>query len=302
MATDKLNVSQFAEMAGMDESFIRSHPYILGLVRQAIKEDWLASPQGKANFQREFEKSPWFRQNASWARGYLLAEAQGGEDFKQKRETVGELIAQRAMNMGAALSEDALAALTTAYFMNGWGEQGRESMLDKALTGQLEDFDISYLDFKRGGPDAIVTQLKANARANGLSYTEDYFRNAATQVLGGTRSLNDMLAAQRQLAATSNPWAKDRVLAGENLRDIASPYIATYAKMFGLNAGAVELDDPNLKVAFNATDAKGNPVPMGLWDYEKALRKTDGWAYTKDAHDKVSSLTGDILRMFGFGG
>lgn len=299
---DTLNITAFAKQSGLDETFIRSHPAILKLVRKAIKQDWLSSAQGKANFQKAFEQTPWFKNNASWARGYILAQAQGGEDFNAKRETAREFIAQRAQALGAVLDDRALDAFTTAYFMNGWGEQGREGFLDRALAGELEDFDTSYLDFTKGGPQSIITTLKKSARANGLTYSEDYYQSAARSVIAGLGTIQDYDAEIRQQAASARPQYADRIMAGENVRDIVSPYINTYAKMFDLDPDAVDLDDPNMKIAFNAVDDKGNPAAMGLWDYEKALRKTDGWQYTRDAHDRVANLTGEIVRMFGFGG
>lgn len=302
MTTDKLTVSGFAAMSGLNEDFITSHPAILKLVRKAIKEDWLSSEQGKANFQREFEQTPWYQKNAKWARGYLMAQAQGGADFEANRETTAELIKKRAMELGAVLPDSAVDTFVTGYYMGGWGEKGREGMLDKALVGELEGFDASHVDFNKGGPQAIIMKLKATAAANGVDYSDSYFESAAKAVLLNAGSIGDYESEIRQQAATLHPQYANRIMAGEDARDIYSPYISIYAKMFDKDPASVRLDDPNLKMAFNATDSKGTPAPLGLWDYEKALRKSDGWQYTKQANDEVSKLTRDIVRMFGFGG
>ena len=299
---DKLSIKKAAKLAGYSVEFFKSNPELMGLLRQAIKNDWFDTPRGQAMFQRRFESSGWFKDNAKSARGYLMAQAQGGADFDQRVETVRGQIQARAVALGAELDDTALDVLAEAYFMQGWGEPGREGMLDKALTGQLDGFDTNFLNFKAGGPDAIMTTLRDNARANGLDYGDSYFQNAATKIIGGEATLQDYLASQRQLAATTDPLNAERIMAGENRRDIYSPYIGLYAKMFDRDPNGVELDDPNLKIAFNTVDEKGNPTAMGLWDYEKALRQTDGWQYTRDAHDRVANITGEIVRMFGYGG
>lgn len=298
---DRLSVEEAAKLAGYSVEFFKANTELMALLREAINNDWFDTPRGQKMFQVRFEKSDWFKNNAKPARGYLIAQAQGGEDFNHKVETTREQIRARAIALGAELDDATLDVLTESYFMQGWGEQGREGMLDKALTGQLEDFNVNHLNFKAGGPDAIILQLKANARANGLDYGDSYYQTAATKILGGESTLQDYVSSQRQLAATSDPLNAARILAGENRRDIYSPYINTYAKMFDLDPNGVDLTDPNLKIAFNSVDDKGNPTAMGLWDYEKALRKTDGWQYTRDAHDRVANLTGEIVRMFGFG-
>jgi hypothetical protein len=299
---DTLNVKAFAKQSGLDEAFIRSHPAILKLVRKAIKQDWLSSAQGKANFQKAFEQTPWFKKNASWARGYILAQAQGGADFEANRETAREFIRGRAQQLGATLSDEALEAFTTAYFMNGWGEEGRQGFLDRALAGELEDFDTSFIDFTKGGPQSVMSALRKTARANGVPVSDSYLQGAARSVIAGLSTVQDYDAEIRRTAASARPQYADRILAGEDFRDIVSPYLNTYAKMFDLDPDAVDLDDPNVKLLFNRVDEKGNPTTMGLWDYEKELRKTDGWQYTRDAHDRVANLTGEIVRMFGFGG
>jgi hypothetical protein len=299
---DTLSIKQAAKLAGYSVEFFKSNTELMQLLRLAIKNDWFDTPRGQAMFQKRFEASDWFKQNAVSARGYLMAQAQGGADFEQRVETAREQIKARAVALGAEVDDAALGVLTEAYFMQGWGEPGREGMLDKALSGQLEGFDTNFLNFKAGGPDAIMTSLRENARANGLDYGDSYYQQAVTKIIGGESTMQDYLASQRQLAASADPLNAKRIMAGENRRDIYSPYISTYAKMFDMDPNGVELDDPNLKMVFNTTDDKGNPTAMGLWDYEKALRKTDGWQYTRDAHDRVANLTGEIVRMFGFGG
>lgn len=302
MATDQLNVSQYAQMAGLDEGFVRSHPAILKLVRKAIKEGWNNSEQGKANFQREFEQTPWFKQNASWARGYLLAQAQGGADFDAKRETARETVKARAVQMGAVLDDAALDRFTTAYFMGGWGEQGREGMLDRALAGELEGFDTTSLNFSKGGPQAIMTQLKSIARANGVDFSESYFQGAAKMVLAGMQTANDYAAEIRTYAASRMPIFKDRIMAGENARDIASPYIKRMAEVLELDENSIGLNDPWITKALGGVGQDGKPTAMSFWDFEKSLRKDDRWQYTKQAHNEVSNLTREVVRMFGFGG
>lgn len=302
MAVDTLNVAQYAQMAGLDEDFVRSHPAILKLVRKAIKNKWNTSTQGKANFQREFEQTPWFKKNASWTRGYLLAQAQGGEDFNAKRDTAREVIRARAVQMGAVLDDTALDRFTTAYFMNGWGEQGREGMLDRALAGELEDFDSSTINFQKGGPQVIIGSLRGLARANGVEFSDSYYEGAARSVLAGLSTADDYAAEIRGHAASRLPIFRDRIMAGENARDIASPYINRMAEILELDPDSIGLNDSWITKALGGVGQDGKPSAMSFWDFEKELRKDERWQYTKQAHNEVSNLTREVVRMFGFGG
>jgi hypothetical protein len=305
MQIDGINIDALTAAFGDQSSlgqWIATHGGIKKLIAKAIKEDWLSKPQGQANFIREFQKTEWFQKYASSARGYLIAEAQGGPDFAAKRETAKEIIKARAVAMGAELDDAALEQFTTAYYMNGWGEKGREGLLDKALAGELPDFQTNHLNFQKGGPQAIIMNLKSLAEANGLSFTDDFYQSAAKSVLIGASTLEDKAAELRRMSASAMPWWKDQIEAGANARDLASAHISVYARMRGIDPKSVKLNDPNLKIAFNGKDAKGNNAPMGLWDYEKALRQTDWYEYTQDAHQRIGSIVGELGAMMGFGG
>jgi hypothetical protein len=49
-------------------------------------------------------------------------------------------------------------------------------------------------------------------------------------------------------------------------------------------------------------DDKGNPKPMGLWDFERKLKNDPRWMNTKNAVNDVSAVATDVLRIFGLRG
>lgn len=298
LAEDSLNMQQLAEKSGYAASFLMAYPEVAELVRNSD----LDSEQGQANFLRDFYESNFYKTNGKYLSTFILNKSKGGKEWDDFRAGAREAVQAEAVRIGAVLDNDSLEFFTDQYLANGWNEDGRQSMLTKALTGNLEGFDSSFIKFGKGGPQQIMTALRESARANGVQFSEDYYKSAASAVLAGLGTIQDYDAEIRQTAAGYLPQYGDRVMAGENLRDIMSPYIQTYAKMFDLDPNSVELSDPNLRSAFNGLDSKGNPVPVGLWDFEKQLRQSDGWQYTREAHDKVSSIVGKIGAMMGFGG
>lgn len=298
MATDTLNVKDFARKSGLDEDFILSHPAILKLVRQAIKGDWLASPQGKANFQKAFEQTPWYQNNASYARQFLLAQAKGGADFDSQVETAQQIVAARATALGAVLDSNALTKMAKAYLQNGWGQGGREAMLDQALTGSLPDFNHDFIDYEKGGPDKIIATLRDLARANGIKFTDQYFSNAANAVLGGQSTLDDYAAEIRGHAASRFPIFSDRLKAGQNVVDVASPYITRMADKLDLDPNNIDVNDPWILKALGGVDKDGNPSAMSLWDFEKSLKRHEDWQYSKDASNEIGGIANKVISMF----
>ena len=298
MATDKLNVSQFAATSGLDEDFIRSHPAILSLVRKAISQDWLASPQGKANFQKAFEQTPWFKKNAYGAREYLMGAAQNSADFQQKQGTIREIISQRAQALGATLDEKSLDFFTKAYQMNDWGSEGRQTLLDKALAGDLPDFTTDHIDYSKGGPQAIIATLRKAAFKNGIKFSDDYYTGAAKMILSGTMAIDDYVAEIREHSASRFPIFAERIRAGEDAWDIASPYITRMADKLDLDPNSIDLNDPWITKALGGVDENGKPKAASLWDFEKSLKQHEDWQYSKDASQEIGNVTSKIVSMF----
>ena len=49
-------------------------------------------------------------------------------------------------------------------------------------------------------------------------------------------------------------------------------------------------------------ESSGQPKAMGLWEFQKMLRKDDRFRYTKQANQMADGLASSILSMFGFVG
>lgn len=299
---DKLNIADVGALSGYSEDFLESDESLVKWAERSVSGEWdLTTAKGLALAKAAFKQTQWYVSNGEQAQLYLTAKAEGGQKFTDLMASSSEMIRNTAERMGAVLTPDQVNGFVTAYNMNGWGAVGKEDYLEKALSGQLPAFNTNFMDFTKGGPDALITKMRGAARLNGVDYNESFFQGKATRILSGDASLEDVYAEMRQMAAGADPVNAARILGGESRRDIYSPYILTYAKMFDRDPNGVNLDDKNVKLAFNSLNEKGQPGAMGLWDYEKALRKTDEWAYTRDAQDRVGSLTGKIVSMFGFG-
>jgi hypothetical protein len=79
--------------------------------------------------------------------------------------------------------------------------------------------------------------------------------------------------------------------AGMNIRQIASPYLQSYAQILEVNPDTVNLNDPALARALQgAPNKQGQIESQSLWSFEKSLKKDPRWLKTKNAHTSMTDL------------
>lgn len=306
--TDTLdNEEQLAAIAGIPDEWLNSNSEIRALVEKAIAEGWLESTMGQQFFIEQFLATQTYKDAGQYLAGYLVEQDKGGEGFRTQQENARNTVRAAAVKMGAELTEQQISELATNAMMYGWTEPDRAYLLDQALTGQLtwtdaagntHAFETNYLNYGRGNAATNILALKEIANKNGVSYTDDYFQQAATSIASGLRSIEDFKNEIREQAASLYPAYADKIRAGFTVKDLASPYVARMAKTLEISEDSIDLDNQYIKQALLAQDDKGDPTTMNLWDFEKMLRATPEWGYTKAASDKAGEITSTILRMF----
>jgi len=151
------------------------------------------------------------------------------------------------------------------------------------------------------GPlDENLRQLADN---NGVSYNGDWFNNAARSIVGGTRSFQDFENDIRNQAASAFPTYAEQIRAGQNVKDIASPYINSMSRILEINPDGITLEDNSIRQALSGISPKdGKPAAKSLWEFERDIRKDPRWNNTNNARESASSLALGVLKDMGFNG
>ena len=166
-----------------------------------------------------------------------------------------------------------------------------DSALDAAKAQRRE---------QRAARAGAIADLRTFAHDNGIRLPEDFIARKANQVAAGVRGGDEVLNQLREkFVARAYPAFADDILAGENIRDIASPYISSYASLLEVPDAEVDLNDPLLKSALQNVDDKGNPAPVPLWKFERQIKKDPRWASTDNAWDEIGSQAFEVMKMFG---
>lgn len=288
---DKLTPQQAADKYGLTYALFKSDPELEKLLKEAIAKGW-----DQKTFQARLENSQWWRNHgAAWREAEVLY-------YRDPKQYAANMIAQQATmaemaaNMGAILNGQELKQLSWRAVRYGWNP----SQIRAELAKHIQEMNVGGYAGEAG---MLEDDLRALALANGVTMDEDFYRKAVTSVMGGSRTAEEWEDYIRQQAASMFPVFSQQILeGGMNARELAGNYIQRYASLLEVDPSTVSLSDPLLRQALSGTGQDGTPQAMGLWDFEKSLRKDPRWMNTKNAKDEFDSTVVDVLQTFGFMG
>lgn len=159
-----------------------------------------------------------------------------------------------------------------------------------------------YLNSMLGQQELRAAKLTLQQlyRNLGLGIDPQQLDSQATNVISGQTTLQEIEYNQRNISAQAFPAFSDRILAGETINQIASPYIQSMASILEIPSSSINLSDPNNQIR-QALIGDGKAAKP-LWQFEQELFKDSRWQYTSNARDTIDNVTTDVLSRFGMMG
>ena len=240
----------------------------------------------------------------------------GQQAIKQYQLNVSKPDIARAIENGASFAEAAGDYLGSyAEYMGLSASQvtvGDKNFLNLFSSSvSLEDFKtkVIHTDAYIGQKDsqaaitANMATLQQKYSRYGISTTPEQLRQTATQLfLNDTTTEAVDLKLRNDAAGIFTPF-RDRILAGEDVYSIATPYVSSMARILELPADSIGLDNQTLRNALMGTSVtKGDSTThtaIPLWQFEQTLYKDPSWQYTNNAHEKMDAMSLDVLSRFG---
>jgi hypothetical protein len=148
-----------------------------------------------------------------------------------------------------------------------------------------------------------VTMVKQKYRQYGLNLTDEAAANLGKNAYLGDTTSEAIDENLRQQAIKLFPAFKDRILNGESVLSIASPYIGAVSRILEVPEGSLDLEDPTIRKAMMGTTTttgdKTSTTVKPLWEFEQELFKDSRWQYTSNARQKLDGITLDVMGRFG---
>lgn len=148
-----------------------------------------------------------------------------------------------------------------------------------------------------------IAMVKQKYRQYGLSLTDEAASNLGKNAYLGDTTTEAIDENLRQQAIKLFPAFKDRILNGESVLSIASPYIGAVSRILEVPEGSLDLEDPTIRKAMMGTTTttgdKTATTVKPLWEFEQELFKDSRWQYTSNARQKLDGITVDVFGRFG---
>jgi hypothetical protein len=278
-------------------AYVTTNPYVHGSSAITAAGQALGVPSSKPIYQVGMDTSVWQSMNEQARIDTKTQLWYAGFYGKSKPVLNGDLSPEDVTAMNGAMTlgnlngknwQDAIAPRVTLGEQQGGAYNPSAS---KSSTGASGTFDQA------------VTRLRDFALNNGIDLTEDYIGKTSQQIATGQTTIDTVLGDLRDThVARAYPGFSKQIMAGQDVRTIADPYIAKMANILEVDPNTVSLSDPTLAKALQAVDDKGHPASVPLWQFDQMLKQDSRWQYTNNAWKDVGDQAMQIAQMFGIQG
>jgi hypothetical protein len=175
-----------------------------------------------------------------------------------------------------------------------------ENTIKSQLAAGVQE--LNELNIPEGPSGKFFVQIKNLAFDNGIKLSDRDATAYANKIVAGQVDENTVYSTIRESAASAFPALADKIKAGLDLKNLASPYIQSMSDILEIPDTAIDLFDPQIRSAMAFTLPDGKVGTKSIYDFEKQLRKDDRWQYTNKAREQAASVATTVLRDFGFMG
>lgn len=289
----KLSMDELASQYGLSSALINSNKELKGLFKKAVAGGWTADL-----FTAKLKNTRWWSTQPDTLRQYLTLRYTDPATWAAKRNQAAYDLNALAVQVG----------LGNQIYKNGKYANQPNALLNRAIYNSLalgwsddriKDWFGSQVSTHGGvmwgDAGTAFDQLHSLAYLNGMKYT-GWYASEARAIVSGRDTLEAAEATIRSQAAAKYSAFADQIKAGQNVMDLAAPYIQSVSKI--LEVPDTDVDLFNSHVAKAMSYNKGGQA-YSIWQFENDLRQDPLWKKTQNAQDSVMQSAHQVLQMFG---
>jgi hypothetical protein len=277
---------------------LAEYGYAYGLIQsdpslQRLFQSFLdaGSSWEKAKIEAELRLTDWYKTNTQAKRNYEILRTGDPAEFNNKLNLWVEWVQNQARATGALIS-DMQAKQFAEQIMSGGLDPNKATQV---FASTFIDYNSADLAGRAGAlQDDIVTLNRKYGSILGQSQINNYVK----QILTNQTTESDVIDGIKRAAASTYSNFSDRILAGESVEDIASPYKRIALDL--LEMPDIDLQDNVMLEALTGKSEKGGMKYGSLAEFKKAVKSDKRWQYTNNARDEYFGIAQKVLNDFGF--
>lgn len=274
---------------GFAAAFFNSDPELKRILDQAVREQW--SPD---RFKSTFVATNWYRTKSDTVRQMLELQSRDPNTWNSKLDNEEARVTNMAAQLGVHLDSGTWRQLASNSLMFGWN--------DDVLRKGLSDFYGYSKDNGTGQASTIDARVRQLANDYGVTISDGEVAKLVRDSVRGTVTDDSLVAYAKNMAMSKYAGMRGYLQEGFTVKQVASPYIQSYAQLLEQDANSVQLTDPLLQKALQGTPdpkAGGLPTMQSLYQFEQSVRQDKRWLNTKNARDDVENVAMGVLRDWG---
>ena len=288
-----LSMEALASRYGYSLAFFQQDPTLLKLIKQAVQSQW--TPE---EFGAQLKNTQWYKKHSESDRTWRTLERVDPATARARMHQTKVRLIQTGQQMGVHVDPKRLADMAWRVNAYAWSDE----QVASAFRAEMK-FDPKKVDKYYGMMAVNAASIKEQAADYGVKIDDKTAFNLMTQLVGRSTSEEGITEFIKKQAKIKYAGLADDIDAGMTVKDYASPFIQTQAKLLELDPADVHLDDPRIAAALQYRDPKtSKPAAMSLFDFEKTVKSDGRWMKTKNARDEMMDGTRQILSDWGLGG
>jgi hypothetical protein len=286
--TPVLSSAELAEQYGLSSALINSNKELKNLFKKAVSGGWTAPL-----FTAKLKNTKWWSTQSDTLRQYITLRYTDPATWRQHNTAGLSAVNDLAVQVGLGnqiIGGKASQLLKDAVYNSvalGWTDARIKDWLGSKVT--------AHSGVMWGEAGQAFDQLHQVAYLNGMKYG-GWYTSEARNIAAGKTTIEDAEALIRSQAAAKYSAFADQIKAGQNVMDLAAPYIQSVSKVLEVPDTDVDLFNSHISKAMTAN--KGGQA-MSIWQFEQSLRQDPAWKKTQNAQDSAMSTAHQVLQSFG---
>ena len=275
---------------GWSLAVINSNGELRQIFAKASSENWSAD-----RFVSQVRNTRWFRLNSDTVRQSAILQKADPATYRARLGTAAAHIVTLGSSMGASLSSKNIARFAADIVTLNWSDDQIKAAMNYLITPSKSGQYYAGAATFQSQVNQIAGDFGENPSANTMA---GWVKGLASGKMTQDGIRNYYMA----LSSSKYPSLAGRLKAGETIRQIAEPYMQSYAKVLEVNPQTIKIQDPSIQRALMGKDAKGQPMAKSVWEFEQDLRKDPRYMKTQQAQDGAMAMGHTVLKDLGIMG